>query len=123
MEKIGKLKDLMLKHDLDGYIIPKNDEFFTEYVPNFKDKLNFISNFSNNIRLLLKERRFLYFTKRGPIEVVFNLKHYLSAFILFIVFLFKVFQLVFFGFSSFFSYLVYKNTEITNQSFTEFNYF
>ena len=78
-----------------------------------------LSVFSNNIRLLLKERRFLYFTKRGPIEVVFNLKHYLSAFILFLVFLFKVLQLVFFGFSSFFSYLVYKNTEITNQSFTE----
>ena len=42
-----------------------------------------LSVFSNNIRLLLKERRFLYFTKRGPIEVVFNLKHYCSAFILF----------------------------------------
>ena len=78
-----------------------------------------LSVFSNNVRLLLKERTFLYFTKRGPIEVVFNLKHYLSAFILFLVFLFKVFQLVFFGFSSFFSYLAYKNTEITNQSFTE----
>ena len=41
MEKIGKLKDLILKHGLDGYIIPKNDEFFTEYVPNSKDKLKY----------------------------------------------------------------------------------
>ena len=78
-----------------------------------------LSVFSNNIRLLLKERRFLYFTKRGPIEVVFNLKHYCSAFILFLVFLFKIFQLIFFGFSSFFSYLVYQNSEVTKQSFTE----
>ncbi len=78
-----------------------------------------LSVFSNNIRLILKERRFLYFTKRGPIEVVFNLKHYVSAFILFLVFLFKVIQLVFFGISSFFSYLLYKNSEITNQSFTK----
>ena len=59
MEKIGKLKDLMLKHDLDGYIIPKNDEFFTEYVPNFKDKLNFISNFSGSygFAVILKKKK------------------------------------------------------------------
>ncbi len=78
-----------------------------------------LSAFSNNLRLLLKERRFLYFTKRGPIEVVFNLKHYLSAFLIFILFLFKMLQFIFFGVSSFFSYLVYKNTEINSQSFTE----
>ena len=56
--KIGKLKDLMLKHGLDGYIIPKNDEFFTEYVPNSKDKLNFISNFSGSygFAVILKKK-------------------------------------------------------------------
>ena len=78
-----------------------------------------LSVFSNNLRLLLKERRFLYFTKKGPIEVVFNIKHYISASILALVFVFKSLQLIFFGFSSFFSYLTYKNTEITNQSFTK----
>ena len=78
-----------------------------------------LSAFSKNIKLLLKERRFLYFTKRGPIEVVFNLKHYISAFILFLIFIFKILQLVFFGISSFFSYLVYQNSEITKQTFTE----
>ena len=45
---------------------------------------------SKNLRLILKERRFLYFTKKGPIEVVFNIKHYLSAFIIFLVFVFKI---------------------------------
>ena len=74
---------------------------------------------SKNLRLVLKERRFLYFTKRGPIEVVFNIKHYLSAFIIFLVFIFKIMQLIFFGVSSFFSYLVFQNTVITEQSFTE----
>ena len=73
----------------------------------------------SNIGILLKERRFLYFTKRGPIEVVFNIKHYLSAFIIFPVFIFKIMQLIFFGVSSFFSYLVFQNTVITEQSFTE----
>jgi len=78
-----------------------------------------LNAFSNNLSLLLKERRFLYFTKRGPIEVVFNLKHYLSAFLILILFIFKMLQFIFFGMSSFFSYLVYKNTEINSQSFTK----
>ena len=34
---------------------------------------------TKNIQELLKERRFLFFTKNGPIEVVFNLKHYISG--------------------------------------------
>ena len=78
-----------------------------------------LSVFSKNLKLILKERRFLYFTKKGPIEVVFNIKHYLSAVAIFLVLIFKMFQLLFFGVSSFFSYMVYKNTVINEQSFTE----
>ena len=33
MEKIKKLLQLLKKEKLDGYIIPKNDEYFTEYTP------------------------------------------------------------------------------------------
>ena len=46
---------------------------------------------SNNLGTLLKERRFLFFTKKGPIEVVFNFKHYFSALIIGLLFLFKTF--------------------------------
>ena len=73
----------------------------------------------NNVGILLKERRFLYFTKKGPIEVVFNIKHYISAFIIGVIFLFKTLQFIFFGASTFFTYLIYKNSEINNQTFTE----
>ena len=45
MEKINKLKKLFTKYNLDGYLIPKNDEFFGEYIPANKDRLKFISNF------------------------------------------------------------------------------
>ena len=45
MEKIDKLKKLFNYYNLDGYIVPKNDEFFGEYIPENKDKLKFISNF------------------------------------------------------------------------------
>ena len=62
---------------------------------------------------------FLYFTKKGPIEIVFNLKHYVSAFVLSIVFVIKILQLMFFGVSSFFSYVSYKNDEIVKKNFTD----
>ena len=29
--RLKKLKDQFVKYNLDGYVIPKNDEFFSEY--------------------------------------------------------------------------------------------
>ena len=46
MEKINRLKNLLKEYNLDGYIVPKNDEFFCEYIPENKNRLKFISNFS-----------------------------------------------------------------------------
>ena len=74
---------------------------------------------TKNFSEILRERRFLYFTKNGPIEIVFNIKHYVSAFILSLVFLFKIIQFVFFGVSSFFNYITFKNNQVINQKFTE----
>ncbi len=74
---------------------------------------------SKNIREILRERRFLYFTRKGPIEIVFNIKHYVSALILALVFVFKFAQFLFFGVSTFFNYVTYKNIEVNNKRFTE----
>ena len=74
---------------------------------------------TKNFSEIFRERRFLYFTKNGPIEIVFNIKHYVSAFILSLVFLFKIIQFVFFGVSSFFNYVTFKNNQVINQKFTE----
>ena len=74
---------------------------------------------SKNIGEIFRERRFLYFTKNGPIEIVFNIKHYISAFVLSLVFLFKIFQFIFFGVSSFFNYVTFKNNQVINQKFTD----
>jgi murein DD-endopeptidase MepM/ murein hydrolase activator NlpD len=74
---------------------------------------------SNKLGEILRERRFLYFTKNGPIEIVFNIKHYLSAFILSMVFLFKIVQFLFIGATTFFNYLTFKNNQVINQKFTE----
>ena len=88
---------------------------------NFKSSPKFgrLAVSSNNFKEIFRERRFLYFTKKGPIEIVFNLKHYISAFVLSVVFVIKMVQLLFFGVSSFFSYMSYKNDEIINKKFTE----
>ena len=61
MEKINKLKNKFKRYNLDGYIIPKNDEFFSEYVPFHNDKLQYISNFSGSsgLALILKKKKLL----------------------------------------------------------------
>ena len=86
---------------------------------NFKSSPKFgrIAVSSNSVREIFRERRFLYFTKKGPIEIVFNLKHYVSAFVLSIVFVIKLLQFIFFGISSFFNYVSFKNDEIVRNKF------
>ena len=46
MEKINRLKKLFKREKIDGYLIPKNDEFFDEYISQHNDRLNYISNFT-----------------------------------------------------------------------------
>mgnify|MGYP001312921832 FL=1 len=62
MEKIKKLITKFKEHNLDGYLVPKNDEFFSEYVPEYKDDLKFISNFSGSygLALILKKKKFSF---------------------------------------------------------------
>ena len=58
MEKINQLKKLLKHEGIDGLFIPKNDEFFGEYVENNKDRLKYISNFSGSygFALILKKK-------------------------------------------------------------------
>ena len=37
---MNRLKNLFTEYDIDGYIIPKNDEYFNEYTDNSKDNTN-----------------------------------------------------------------------------------
>ena len=58
MKKLNQLKNLFNFYEIDGYFVPKNDEFFGEYVPENKDKLKFISNFTGSygFALILKKK-------------------------------------------------------------------
>ncbi len=70
MEKINRLKKLFPHFNLDGYLIPKNDEFFGEYIPENKDKLKFISNFSGSsgLALILKDKNYLFVDSRYTLQ-------------------------------------------------------
>jgi Xaa-Pro aminopeptidase len=59
-----KFKDL----DIDGYIIPKNDEYFSEYAEN--DRLKNISNFTGSagLAIILKKNNLLFVDGRYTIQ-------------------------------------------------------
>lgn len=70
MEKINKLKKTLKKIGLDGYIIPKNDEFFGEYIQDHKDRLKFITEFTGSfgLALILKQKNFLFVDGRYTLQ-------------------------------------------------------
>ena len=70
MEKINKLKKKFTKFNIEGYLIPKNDEFFSEYTPAHKDDLLYISNFSGSygLALILKKNNYLFVDGRYTVQ-------------------------------------------------------
>ena len=70
MEKINKLKKIFEREKIDGYIIPKNDEFFGEYTPDYNDRLNFISGFTGSygFALVLKNKNYLFVDGRYTLQ-------------------------------------------------------
>ena len=66
--RLKKLRDQFKKYNLDGYVVPKNDEFFSEY--SSKDRLNFISNFkgSAGYAIVLKDKSYLFVDGRYSIQ-------------------------------------------------------
>ncbi len=66
--RLKKLRDQFVEYNLDGYVIPKNDEFFSEY--SNKDRLGFISNFkgSAGYAIILKNKNYLFVDGRYTIQ-------------------------------------------------------
>jgi Xaa-Pro aminopeptidase len=70
MEKIDKIKKILTEEKIDGYIIPKNDEFFAEYISDHSDRLKYISDFSGSygLALILKKENFLFVDGRYTLQ-------------------------------------------------------
>ncbi len=67
-QRLQSLKNKFQKYHIDGYVVPKNDEFFSEY--SAKDRLKFISNFSGSagFAVILKKKNFLFVDSRYTIQ-------------------------------------------------------
>jgi len=62
MEKIKKLKKLFKQFNLDGYIVPKNNNFFGEYISPSEDNLKYISDFTGSAGfvVILKNKNYIF---------------------------------------------------------------
>ena len=70
MNKVKKLRKLIKFYKLDGYLVPKNDEYFNEYIQESKERLKFISNFSGSagFAVILKNKNYLFVDGRYTIQ-------------------------------------------------------
>ena len=62
MNKISKLKNLFSKYNIEGYLIPKNDSYFNEFINPGEDRLQFISDFTGSAgtAIILKKQNLLF---------------------------------------------------------------
>ncbi len=68
MNKIQILRKKFKEHSIDGYVIPKNDDYFTEYSK--INRLKIISNFTGSagIAVILKNENYLFIDGRYTIQ-------------------------------------------------------
>ncbi|MFA1688718.1 aminopeptidase P family protein [Candidatus Rickettsia barbariae] len=67
--RINLLRKLFTEYDIDGYIIPSNDKYMSEYVPSYAKRLEYITGFtgSNGIAIIYKDTA-LFFTDGRYLE-------------------------------------------------------
>ena len=67
-ERINQLRELNKSNDIDGYIVPKNDAYFSEYA--FPNRLKTISNFSGSagFAIILKNQNYLFVDGRYTLQ-------------------------------------------------------
>ena len=67
-KRIKLLRKKLNEYNIDGYIIPKNDEFFSEYAA--KDRLKIISGFTGSagLAIILKNKNYLFIDGRYTIQ-------------------------------------------------------
>src|SRR5210317_1385488 len=66
--EINELREKFKKYNIDGYVVPKNDDYFTEYSK--INRLKIISNFSGSagLAIILKNKNYLFTDGRYTIQ-------------------------------------------------------
>jgi Xaa-Pro aminopeptidase len=67
-KEINELRKKFKKYNIDGYVVPKNDDYFTEYSK--INRLKIISNFSGSagLAIILKDKNYLFTDGRYTIQ-------------------------------------------------------
>jgi Xaa-Pro aminopeptidase len=67
-KKVNELRKKFKKYNIDGYVVPKNDDYFTEYSK--INRLKIISNFSGSagLAIILKDKNYLFIDGRYTIQ-------------------------------------------------------
>jgi Xaa-Pro aminopeptidase len=67
-KKINELRKKFIKYNIDGYVVPKNDDYFTEYSK--INRLKIITNFSGSagLAIILKKNNYLFTDGRYTIQ-------------------------------------------------------
>jgi len=67
-KEVNELRKKFIKYNIDGYVVPKNDDYFTEYSK--INRLKVISNFSGSagLAIILKNKNYLFTDGRYTIQ-------------------------------------------------------
>ena len=70
IKKIQILRSKFKKYNIDGYIVPKNDDYFTEYSK--INRLKIISNFSGSAGLAIILKKKIIYSQMA--DILFKVK-------------------------------------------------
>jgi Xaa-Pro aminopeptidase len=70
MNNLNKLKNLLIKNNIDAYLVPKNDCFFNEFIKTNNDRLRYVSNFTGSAgtALIFKKKNYLFVDGRYTLQ-------------------------------------------------------
>ena len=70
LDNLNKLKKVLIKKNIDAYLVPKNDCFFNEFIRTGNDRLRYVSNFTGSVgtALILHKKNYLFVDGRYTIQ-------------------------------------------------------
>ena len=70
LNNLNKLKKVLIKKNIDAYLVPKNDCFFNEFIKTGNDRLRYVSNFTGSAgtALILHKKNYLFVDGRYTLQ-------------------------------------------------------
>ena len=70
LNNLNKLKKVLIKKNIDAYLVPKNDYFFNEFIKTGNDRLRYVSNFTGSAgtALILHKKNYLFVDGRYTLQ-------------------------------------------------------